>query len=179
MDSRNSNKQQELKKRLEEIRQQRAAAEASGDDRNLQRTLDDVYKDVTRTTRRNVGQQSQRPSRQSRRDAEQPRNTQQRRSQQQRDNAQQRRNAPMEQSTHAATSYEQQAKERKLDEYFSREETASPEVVKVQKASTLRNDKKTNISSKSLLNQLSSGENIAQAIILNEILSKPIALRKR
>lgn len=167
MDSRNSNKQQELKKRLEEIRQQRAAAEASGDDRNLQRTLDDVYKDVTRTTRRNVGQQSQRPSRQSRRDAEQPRNTQQRR------------NAPTEQSTHAATSYEQQAKERKLDEYFSREETASPEVVKVQKASTLRNDKKTNISSKSLLTQLSSGENIAQAIILNEILSKPIALRKR
>lgn len=190
MDSR-SNKQEELKKRLEEIRQQRVAAEASGDDRALQKTLDDVYKDVTRTTRRNEGQQRRRPNKQTRRNVEPSRDTQQRRNTPQRRNApaeqrrrdvptdQLREKVPFDQVTQPALSYENQEKERKLDEYFDRKSAASPVAISAEKISVSKKKQEKKISTKNLLNQLSNGENVAQALILNEVLSKPIALRKR
>lgn len=179
MDSRNNTprneKQQELIKRLEEIRSQRAAGEISNQSRKQVEELQ--YEEVT-PRKRNKNAQRSTVSRQEQR------RMNQRSSSRRRQTSQPSTNRPLQPSSGV---------DGDKDKYYSAEDASlegislegvSQEMIRDEIHDQIRTDDLTQKKKKqqkdyssSLLNQLSHGENLAQAIILNEVLSKPIALR--
>lgn len=143
-------KQQELVKRLEEIRKQRGASAEATETRS-------------ETKRRQPTQKRNEETQQRRR----------RGSEQRRTTAEQRRKPssttqPVEQTREPFdTSY------KSMENPYQR--PTRPRPVKKE----MKRIKDTKKSSETFIDQLSDGNKLAQAIVLSEVLSKPIALRKR
>lgn len=128
-------KQQELVKRLEEIRKQRTAAETP--------------------TRSNKQNSSQAKTRKRKQKAQKPKSNQRRRNEQQ-----------AQKQTKEHSSYPQKAKQR---------QTAKTKRHRAKTTGSHQQSTKKN----SLIKQLSDRQSITDAMILSEVLSKPIALRDR
>lgn len=156
MDPNNPNlnpKQEELVKRLEEIRRRRNLQ--GNKQESLESTVD----------KRSLEQQGERRNRNK--------------NKQKRSSAKPKRNQP----TRSSTKKNQQSKQTRQSEYKGQtsypertNQYSSKERIKQMSSSQ---QKQRNKNGSSLIEQLSDGDKLADAIILSEILSKPVALRKR
>lgn len=150
--SRQSEKQRELVNRLEQIRQQRNASERTNS---------------SETTRRNAGQQQPKPAQQTRRNTNQQKRSTSRR---QVDTGQ-----FSQPSYHQAPSREERESVRSAASMADISKVS--EITDIgQMSSSKRMTSKT---ANSIINKLSNGNSIAESIIINEVLSKPIALKNR
>lgn len=161
-----SEKQKELMRRLEEIRRQRGTTTGRNSESNEARGQS-TSRQTTQTSRRNEGQQQERPSRPS-----------QKRPQRQ-DNPYSRKKPDGGMMTQ--TTYRQQSTIDERDPIASSDSLS--DLSKIRDTSqTIESSIRKKPQSKTANNvvkQLSQGDSLAQAIILNEVLSKPIALRKK
>lgn len=146
-----SQKQRELVERLEEIRQKRNTAEG---------------RKTTQTQRRNEGQQTKRPARETRRKANQ-----------------QKKSAPGRQVDTGQFNQPSYQQKQTIEERASMRSSTIGDISEVsdikdmgQKTSSRRITSK---SASNIINKLSNGNSLAESMVINEILSKPIALKKR
>lgn len=141
--------QQELKKRLEEIRRNREAASHTDGEAD------------TEVLRRSKGpKRNTRPQR-NRRNKE----------------AQRKRRQPA-QTTRSAKPVESKKTAQQVQRVETRQSAIFDEEISEKTSKRVTQKRKTK-KKNSLINQLSDADELTNAIILNEVLSKPIALRKR
>lgn len=169
MDSRNnsgqSEKQKELVRRLEEIRRQRGTTERRNAGQRQAKSQSESRR-TSQTPRRNEGQQ-ERPSRPSQRTTNRQ------------ENPFSRRQPNADRLTQPT--YRQQPTIEEGDPITSSESISDlSKIDEISESSTPYSRKKNSSKmGKNVVRQLSQGDGLAQAFILNEVLSKPIALRKK